>query len=139
MPRPASPRLLSLRVAGEHTESDWRKHRELCEELRAICVKAVGECDEMDTKVRENKHAVGSIEPSRFDESYLDFLSGQIALEPRGPEWSARLKVRRKNLSPYVNRELAHCRFQSGAEDYSIYVEPLSGQVIHWERYDNSH
>lgn len=59
------------------------------EELRAICVK-VGECDEMDPKVRENKHAVGLIEPSSFDESYLDFLSGQIELEPRGPEWSAR-------------------------------------------------
>jgi len=44
----------------------------------------------MDPKVRENKHAVGLIEPSSFDESYLDFLSGQIELEPRGPEWSDR-------------------------------------------------
>jgi hypothetical protein len=111
----------------------------MCEELRAICVHAVGECGGMDPKVRENKHAVGAIEPSRFDESYLDFLSGQIKLEPRGPEWSDRLKVRRKNLSPFVNRELAHCRLRFGAADYSIYVEPLSGKVIHWEHYDNSH
>ena len=125
-------------MANERTESDWRRHREMCEELRAICVKAVGECDEMDPRVRENKNAVGLIEPSTFDESYLDFLSGQIELEPRGPEWSARLKVRRKNLSPYVNRELVYCRFQFGADDYSIYVEPLSGKVIHWEHYDNS-
>ena len=126
-------------MAGERTESDWRRHRELCEELRAICAKAVGECDNMDTRVRENKHAVGSIEPSRFDESYLEFLSDQIKLEPRGPEWSARLKVRKKNLTPYVNRELVHCRFQFGVDDYSIHVEPLSGKVIHWEQYDNSH
>ena len=126
-------------MADKRTESDWRRHREMCEELRAICVKAVGECGEMDPKVRENKHAVGLIEPSSFDESYLNFLSGQIELEPRGPEWSARLKVRRKNLSPYVNRELAHCRLQFGTDDYSIYVEPLSGMVIHWEHYDNSH
>jgi len=111
----------------------------MCEELRAICVEAVGECDEMNTKVRENKHAVGSIEPSRFDESYLDFLAGQIESKARGPAWSARLKVRKKKLSPYVNRELVHCRFQFGADDYSIYVEPLSGKVVHWERYDNSH
>jgi len=111
----------------------------MCEDLRAICVKAVGECDELDPKVPENKHAVGLIEPSRFDESYLDFLSGQIELEPRGPEWSARLKVRRKNLSSYANRELAHCRLQFGAYDYSIYVEPVSAKVIHWEHYDNSH
>ena len=126
-------------MAGERTESDWRRHREMCEELRAICAKAVGECVEMDNKVRENKHAVGLIELSRFDESYLEFLSGQIEVEPRGPKWSAMLKVRRKNLSPYVNRELAHCRIQSGVDDYSIYVEPLSGKVIHWEHYDNSH
>lgn len=68
-------------MANERTESDWRRHRQMYEELRAICVRTVGECDEMDTKVREHKHAVGSIEPSRFDESYLDFLSSQIELE----------------------------------------------------------
>jgi hypothetical protein len=56
----------------------------MCEELRAICVKAVGECNELDPKVRENKHAVGLIQPSSFDESYLNFLSEQIHLEPRG-------------------------------------------------------
>ncbi len=110
----------------------------MCDELRAICVKAVGECDEMDAEVRENKNAVGLIEPSWFDESYLDFLNNQIESEPRGPEWSARLKVRKKNLSPYVNRELAHCRFRFGGDDYFIYVDPLSGKVIHWEHYDNS-
>ena len=111
-------------MQDDRTESEWRMHREMCQELRAICVEAVGQCDEMDPKVRENKNAVGLIEPSRFDESYLDFLNGQIEMAPRGPEWAARLKVRKKNLSPYVNQELAHCRFRFGAEDYSIYVDP---------------
>ena len=111
----------------------------MCEALRAICVEAVGDCEEMDPKVRENKNAVGSIRPSSFDESYLEFLNREIELESRGPEWSARLKVRKKNLSHYVNRELAYCRLQFGADDYSIFVEPLSGKVIHWEHYDNSH
>ena len=60
-------------MADKRTESDWRRHREMWEELRAICFKAVGECDEMDPKVRENKHAVGLIEPSSFDESYSRF------------------------------------------------------------------
>jgi hypothetical protein len=38
------------------------------------------------------------------------------------------LNVRTKNLFPYVNRELAHCRLQFETDDYSIYVEPLSGR-----------
>jgi hypothetical protein len=108
------------------------------EELRAICIKAVGECEDMNPKVCENKHAVGLIEPSSFDESYLDFLASQIELEPRGPEWSSRLRARRDHLSPYVNRELAHCRLQFGTDDYVIYIEPVSGKVIHWEHYDHS-
>ncbi len=125
-------------MAVERTESDWRRHRETCEELRAICVQAVSECDTLDAKARENKNAVGSIEPTHFDESYLAFLVEQIELEPRGPEWTARLRTRLENLSPYVNRELTHCRLQYGHDDYTIYVEPLSGKVIHWEHDDNS-
>jgi hypothetical protein len=119
-------------------ESDWRKHREMSNELRRICVEAVGTCAEIPTAARENKDAVGSVEISTYDQSYIEFLDSQITLAARGLEWNDRLRIRRDHLSQYVGRELARCRLQFRTQDYSIYIDPIEGSVVHWEVYDET-
>ena len=125
-------------MRAARNESDWREHREMSEELRAVCVEAVSACGDLPLAAKENKEAVGSVEISCFDQSYLEFLDRQIALEHRGREWSDRLKTRRGNLAPHVGRELASCRLRFGAEDYWIKIDPIEGSVVHWEVYDET-
>ena len=110
----------------------------MSEELRSICVEAVSNCDDLPQTARENKEAVGSVEITSFDQSYIEFLDGQISLEPRGREWNERLKVRRDNLAKHVGRELANCQLTFGAEDYWIKIDPIAGTVVHWEAYDKT-
>lgn len=82
----------------------------MSDELRGICVEAVGSCADIPSAARENKDAVGSVEISTYDQSYIEFLDSQIALAARGLEWNERLRTRRDHLSRHVGRELARCR-----------------------------
>ena len=119
-------------------EADWRRHREMAEHLRKICVTAVGACEDLPTPIRENYEALGVTEITNHDQSYIDFLDEQIALAPRGPEWNQRLQVRRSNLAPHVGRELAAGRLQFGTLDYWIIIDPVAGAVVHWETYEKA-
>lgn len=122
----------------QRTESDWRRHREMSEALRKICVDAVGQCEDLPQVAKDNKNAIDAIEITRFDQSYLEFLDGQIALEPRGPKWSERLEVRRAKLAKHVGRELASCRLRLEDSGFSLQIDPLTGVVVHWEMYKDS-
>ena len=110
----------------------------MTEELRAICVNAVSVCEDLPPDARENKNAVGAVEIRTFDQSYIEFLDSQIALESRGHEWSNRLKIRRDSLAKYAGRELASCRLTFGSNDYWIRVDPLESSVVHWEAYEEN-
>ena len=125
-------------MGAQRNESDWRTHREMAKDLREICVEAVSVCEDLPEAAKENKNAVGLIEITNFDQSYIEFLDGQIALAPRGPEWNERLKIRRANLAPHTDRELASCRLQFGTDDYWIKIDPVAKCVVHWEVYDET-
>ena len=122
-------------MGAARNESDWRRQREASEELRAICVEAVCKCADLPQSAKENKKAVRTVEITSFDKSYIEFLDGQISLEPRGHEWNERLKIRRDNLAKHVGRELASCRLTFDAEDYWIKIDLIAGSVVHWEVY----
>ncbi len=116
-------------------ESYWRSFRHMSEELQGICVEAVRNCDELRGVVRENAEVISNIEISVFDQSYIEFLEGQIALEPRGPEWTIRLQKRITNLCKYTDREIAACRLRFEDMDYWLKIDPTTKSVIHWESY----
>lgn len=96
---------------------------------------AVRNCRELSDTVREKAEATGNIEIRVFDQSYIEFLEGQVALEPRGPEWNARLQKRITNLHQYTDREIANCRLRFGELDYWLKIDPITKSVIHWESY----
>ena len=69
-------------------------------------------------------------ESKRLDESYLDFLEEQIALEARGPEWKVLLQARRDALGPYVGKELG-CVTISGPQPFVwVKFDPQSLRVV---------
>lgn len=104
--------------------------------LREICMNAVSTCKDFPSDAKANKEALGSVDITNFDQSYLDFLSGQIALEPRGPDLSDGLRTGRDQLAPYTRREMARCRLRFGNHDYWLYIDPIARSVVHWEAYD---
>lgn len=110
----------------------------MSDELRRICVEAVGSCADIPSAARENSDAVGSVEISTYDQSYIEFLDSQIALAARGREWNERLRTRRDHLSRHVGKELARCRLQFGTHDYWIKIDPIAGSVVHWEVYNET-
>jgi hypothetical protein len=72
-----------------------------------------------------------------FDESYLDFLDGQIALSPRGPEWTQRLIERKESLKDFCNMELIGCSLGHDPDGITIEIDPIERKVIHWETYED--
>lgn len=125
-------------MRAARNETDWRMHREMSEELRAICVKAVSKCSRLPLAARKNANAIESVEITNFDQGYIEFLDQQIAVEPRGRKWSETLKIRRLNLSQHVGTELASCRLTCGGDRYWIKIDPTTGSVVHWEGYDET-
>lgn len=92
-------------------------------------------CDQLPKIVRLNVDAISNVEPSGFDESYLDFLSVQIRLNARGEEWSDRLRFRKTNLSQYCNKPLIDARLRLVDHEFWFKVDPDTVQLIHWEQY----
>lgn len=105
-------------------------------DLRAIFSKAIAASEELPRVIRENVRNVTALETHIFDVSYLNFLDEQTRVEPRGPEWSERLRRRRTALSPFVNRVLIRGAFRTFNSYYTIEVDPDSERVVHWEKYD---
>lgn len=72
---------------------------------------------------------------SCVDSSYLAFLDSQIELEPRGPEWTERLKKRRAGLSPFCDVPLVSGTVRTATCDVTVYVDPERRVVVFWEEY----
>jgi hypothetical protein len=105
--------------------------------LEEIFLEATSRRGDLPPPLREGPSEAIGIEVHTFDKSYLEFLDEQIRLEPRGLEWSARLKRRRTAVSAFVDRALirGRLRLQSG-EVYSIEVDPNSRRVVYCEKYE---
>jgi hypothetical protein len=96
---------------------------------------AVESSDFLPDRVRNASSQAKGIEIKVFDHSYLEFLDQQIELEPRGPEWTDRLRRRRSGLSAFCDRQLISGRIQVNNDDFTIYVDTETGAVIYWEEY----
>lgn len=64
------------------------------------------------------------------DPSYLQFLDQQIALEPRGPEWTEVLKKRRVSLSPYVGKAVITVSVVENDRMATIRIDPEEGKIF---------
>jgi hypothetical protein len=110
-----------------------KTHLVLMIEDEAIFIKAVQAADSLPLAIRERAEFVASCERKVLDESYLDFLREQIALEPRGPEWTAVLSKRLAALSPFCGFPML-CGAIAMNDGYCfIRVDPATGLVIHFE------
>ena len=99
-------------------------------------VSAVERCTELPQAVREAARE-SAVEEHSFDQSYIAFLDTQIGLNPRGPEWSERLKKRREGLLPFTGRQLLRSSLRIGRDDYTVEVDPEAETVVYWERYED--
>jgi hypothetical protein len=98
-----------------------------------LFIKAVQEADALPPAVREGVQSIDFVSPSTFDQSYLEFIDEQIALEARGAEFLKLLKARRAALTPY--RDLPTLVGFVPTEEglWSIRVDPAKRVVIHSE------
>lgn len=103
---------------------------------KPFCVAAIRGEGTIPDHIRAAADGISEIEVHRFDESYLEFLDQQIALNARGDEWTDRLHRRRKNLSSYANHRLCRCRLKQHNSLFTFEIEMESMKVIHWEQYE---
>src|SRR4051812_44216381 len=80
--------------------------------------------------LQEHVANVQHLQDHRFDQSYIDFLDEQIRLNPRGPEWTERLKQRRAALVPHCGALLISGRVVTPKSDFTVEVDPKSNSVI---------
>ena len=102
---------------------------------REICIKAIRECSELPSGVRERAADIRSVEWSEFDQTYLDFLDEQISLEPRGPAWSERLRHRKKGCIALVDTKHLNCRLEEDGLVWVFKVRADPPKVVHFEHY----
>ena len=106
--------------------------------MREQFAAAVRSCPDLPAVVRDAVKAVGNVEASVFDRTYLEFLGEQIQLNARGDAWSARLRRRRDGLAQWCDRELIDGTIVVNVDDYWIKVDPKTGKVVYWEHYPDS-
>ena len=87
-------------------------------------------------KARQHAHEITDLRKSQIDASYIEFLDSQILLSPRGPEWTSRLINRRAALHCFCGDALYSTHVTAGDSFYSIYVDPRTESVVHWEVYE---
>lgn len=74
-----------------------------------------------------------SAESGEITGSYLEFLGEQIALEPRGPEWTQVLTARKSALEPFKGRELILIHLRGDAKTAFVRLDPGDYGIVHWE------
>ncbi len=107
-------------------------------ELKQNWKNAVQLCLELPKYVRDSVECAVEIKRRSFDESYIEFLESQIKLSPRGPDWTERLKERKKALSPFCGCDLVGGRIQVGTVEYVVEVSGESSKVVYWEKYEKN-
>jgi len=98
-------------------------------------LRAVEQCPELRQALPEASKW-SPVEEHSFGQSYIDFLDEQIRLSPRGPAWSKRLKERRDGLLRFTDQVLLRSSVQIDNELYKVEVDPKSGAVVYWERFE---
>jgi hypothetical protein len=107
-------------------------------DLRKLFVEAVWASHELPLPLREHATEVVGLDVSQFDWTYLAFLDEQIALSPRGPEWTARLMRRRAGLASFCDLPLLNGRVLAGSTEYTVKVDPATKAVVYWEEYSDA-
>jgi hypothetical protein len=102
---------------------------------KVLFIEAVHAMKDLPALLREHADEVTALGEHTFDRSYIDFLDGQIRLNPRGPEWTERLVRRRANLLPFCGVTLLRGRVQVGEFHFSVEIHSEKRIVIHWEEY----
>jgi len=100
--------------------------------LTALVREAVHARPDLPSLLRDHI-ADAHVDISTFDQTYLDFLDSQIALEPRGPEWTEILKRRRAALTPYCDVPFVRAAIVLPDRIFFIRVHPDTREIIHWE------
>jgi hypothetical protein len=103
---------------------------------KAIFIEAIRADASLPHAVREQAAAVQGFERRILDQSYLDFLSEQIALEPRGPEWTAILTARLTAISRFRDVPTLFGCIQTPTGFCYVRVDPSSQRVIHHEEHE---
>lgn len=100
---------------------------------KAIFIEAVQADDTLPAAFRERASEVEGLELQTIDQSYLDFLREQIALEPRGPEWTALLAKRFTALAPYRDIPLLFGIINTPTGYAFVRVNPDTKRIIYHE------
>lgn len=98
-----------------------------------IFVEAIRADEALPSAVREQAAAVESFERHILHSSYLDFLREQIALEPRGPEWTKILHTRLASLAPFCGFPLLTGIIYTPSGHCLVDVDPITRRVIRHE------
>lgn len=69
-------------------------------------------------------------ETKDVDSSYLQFLEQQIALEPRGPEWTEVLKRRSDALRPFIGKKITTVFIVENNRMATIRIDPDRGYIF---------
>ena len=107
-------------------------------EDETIFTQAVQATESLPFTVREHAEAFERVERRILDQSYLDFLREQIALEARGPEWTAILTERLSAISPFLGVPTLFGSIPTPTGFSFIRVDPATRRVIHHEIYDST-
>jgi hypothetical protein len=91
----------------------------------------------LPASLREHADEVEALEEHRLDQSYIEFLDTQIRLNPRGPDWTERLKRRRAALAPFAGVTLLRGKVRIENSDFTVEIQPENKVVVHWEEYTN--
>ena len=83
--------------------------------------------------ILDPKNEVVSLDLRSFDYSYIEFLTEQIELKPRGDEWNEILLKRRSNLESFANITLLDVHLKTAKGDVWLKVQPEQFQIVHYE------
>jgi len=107
-------------------------------EDRDIFLQAVQAADFLPTDVRESAAAVEDLERRILDLTYCDFLREQIALEPRGPEWTAILSKRLAAIAPFVGVPTLIGTIRTPGAFHYVRVDATTRRIIHCETHETN-
>lgn len=108
-------------------------------DIKGLILEVLYEAEDLSQKLRSQPPEVRSCEKCSFDESYIAFLDKQIQLSPRGPEWTERLKRRRKGLAPFCGVQLVSGHVRIGTSGITVHIHPKTRRVVYWEEYQNEY
>lgn len=99
------------------------------------CTQAIRNCCELPPGVRGLSGDIHGVEWGEFDQTYLDFLDEQISLEPRGPEWTERLRQRKRDYSALVDIQHLNCYLEADGLIWCFKISIDPPKVVHFEHY----